>query len=272
MRVLAELKTWGLSEVRDGSVFLLTMTGPKAHAISPGYNQDGLELVHGIKTGKFGKLKPVVLSGGEESIFSAGIDLLDVMKQPSRQASRAFMTDLLTGFSQLTLEFMSLPIPTCAAINGHALAGGAVISSAADKMFGMKNQNSRFGAIETVVGIPFPPFARLAIMRHLPLPIVTDGLLFGKTFTHDEAFENKWLHGLADTKDELVEKACDCVTQLPPACYPAYGKTKIDLIQPILDYCHHHNARVLEESMDICFSDEGYPHLTQFVKAIGQKK
>ena len=248
------------------------MIGSKANPITDAFNSEGISLVQDIKAGCFGSLRPVILSGGSGPIFSAGIDLLDVMRQPTPAASRQRLTSLLHGFGALTLQVMSLPVPTVAAVNGHAMAGGAVLASAADQMIGLDSARAKFGAVESKVGIAFPGFARLAILRHLPNELVTDALLYGREFSHAEAHARRWMHALADSAEQQVEQAAQMVSRLDSACWPAYGATKLMHLQATLEYCREHDERLVEESMDIVFRPEGYSHLQAYVKAITSKQ
>lgn len=273
LRKLAELKTWRLSEEAvKGRYVVLEMIGGKARAVSLEFNEEGRELVRALKEGRFGRVRPVVVWGGESSIFSAGVDLLEVLRQPSPRESRRVLTNLLQGFSDLTLDVLSLPVPTCAAINGHALAGGVVIACATDYLVGLQGSACRFGAVETQVGIPLPPFARLLLSRHLPASMRTDALLFGKAFSHVEAAQGGWIHKLARDRSSLLGEAAETALQLAPACHASYGKTKAEMSRPILEECAETNARVLEEAMDICFSEEGFAHLQDYVQKMVQKK
>ncbi|WP_246394431.1 enoyl-CoA hydratase-related protein, partial [Pseudonocardia pini] len=54
--------------------------------------------------------------------------------------------------------------PVVAAVNGHAIAGGAVLAAAADRVL-MADGRGRFGAPELKVGVAFPQSA-LEILRH----------------------------------------------------------------------------------------------------------
>ena len=50
------------------------------------------------------------------------------------------------------------PKPVVAAINGHAIAGGAVLACCADRRI-MARESGRIGVTELLVGVPFPALA-----------------------------------------------------------------------------------------------------------------
>jgi enoyl-CoA hydratase len=93
--------------------------------------------------------RAVVLTGAGRA-FSAGVDLrrlLDGGEEYVRRFLPALDAALRTPFE--------LGKPVVAAVNGHAIAGGAVLAAAADRRL-MADGPGRIGVPEIVVGVPFP--------------------------------------------------------------------------------------------------------------------
>lgn len=102
--------------------------------------------------------RAVVITGAGRS-FSAGVDLrrlLDGGPDHARQFLPALVDALRTPFE--------LGKPVVAAVNGHAVAGGAILAAAADLVL-MADGKGRIGVPEIVVGVPFPR-AAIEVLRY----------------------------------------------------------------------------------------------------------
>ncbi|MFT6392394.1 MAG: enoyl-CoA hydratase/carnithine racemase, partial [Ilumatobacter sp.] len=111
---------------RIGDVFLLDMgEGEKR------FNPDAIAALNGAldqvedaySTGE----QVALVTTGTGKFFSNGIDL-DWMFGDEPKDVPAFLQSMMEMWARV----MSLPIPTVAAINGHAFAGGAMFSQAHD--------------------------------------------------------------------------------------------------------------------------------------------
>lgn len=93
---------------------------------------------------------PVVLTSASAKTFSAGLDLRWIMANDvTREESRRRMTETLDEFGDNTMRLFAMPVPTVAALNGHALAGGMIIACACDWRVAVNgDEETRLGAIE----------------------------------------------------------------------------------------------------------------------------
>lgn len=99
-----------------------------------------------------GRTRAVVMTGRGDC-FSAGADLKTV---PNYDAEE--QRTLLRALNGLFLAAYRLPVPTVAAINGHAIAGGMVLALAADYRVAV-DEGALFGVTEIRVGISYPATA-----------------------------------------------------------------------------------------------------------------
>ncbi|MFF5288541.1 enoyl-CoA hydratase/isomerase family protein [Paractinoplanes globisporus] len=122
----------------------------------------------------------VVLTGAGRA-FSAGVDLWRILDGGADYV-RAFLPALDAAF----LAIFGLGRPTVAAINGHAIAGGAILAAACDHRI-MADGPATIGVTELLVGVPFPPTA-LEILGHaFGEPAARRAVLTGHTLTPAEA-------------------------------------------------------------------------------------
>ena len=144
----------------------------------------------------------VVLTGAGRS-FSAGVDLWRVIDGGADYVD-AFLPALCDAF----LAVFTLGKPVVAAVNGHAIAGGAILACAADLRL-MADSGGRIGVTELLVGVPFPPAALEVVRFALGETRARTAVVTGRTFEPPEAVA-------AGFVDELVPGA-----ELPQAAVAA---------------------------------------------------
>ncbi len=160
---------------RDGGVAVLTLARPKVNALSPelvaGLRQAVAELSADPGVGA------VVLASRVERTFSAGFDLKRL-----HGLDEGPFGAFIEGFTALYRELFAGPVPVVAAVNGHAIAGGAILALAADRrVFG--DGSGRFGLTEVDLALPLPPgvveLLRAAVGDHRAAEAALFGRLYG---------------------------------------------------------------------------------------------
>ncbi|MFZ0447965.1 MAG: enoyl-CoA hydratase/isomerase family protein [Desulfatiglandaceae bacterium] len=126
----------------------------------------------------------LVVTSSHEKIFSNGIDLgwlLPFIQKGDMETAKGFLYLLNRLFKRILLY----PMPTIAAISGHAFAGGAIVSCAFDFRF-MRSDRGYFCFPEVDLGIPFLP-GMVAIIQKAIFPYKFQELqLTGKRATAEE--------------------------------------------------------------------------------------
>ena len=101
-----------------------------------------------------------LLVRGAKGAFSAGVDLNEVGSvEPERLKHFLWLLD------EVTCRLFHWPRPTIALVDGHAIAGGAILANACDIRVCEDDGRIRLGLTELKVGVPFPPKV-LAQVRH----------------------------------------------------------------------------------------------------------
>ena len=112
-----------------------------------------------IKELNYNECKAVIILGNEK-VFSAGLNLKDLMSAKERkEVSLIFGTlgDLFTSCREF-------PGPVISIVGGHAIAGGCLLALASDYRYGIHGTH-RMGLNEMYIGIDLPP-DMLSIISH----------------------------------------------------------------------------------------------------------
>jgi enoyl-CoA hydratase len=134
---------------------------------------------------------PVVLTGRGRS-FCTGLDL-----HASSALDRDALRDLMRRFHRALAAVLLWPGPVVAALQGHALAGGALLAFAAEWRL-LVHGDARFGIHGIRLGIVYPEIALEILRWRLARPSMEHALYAG------ELLGGLAAHG-AGLVDELVE-------------------------------------------------------------------
>jgi enoyl-CoA hydratase len=142
-----------------------------------------------------------VVFRGRAGMFSGGLNMKWL---PTLKGDEA--RELVETFSSTMLRVWGFPIPTVAAVGGHAVAGGCVLMSACDMRFGVEGA-FRIQMNEVLVGMAMPSWASVICRTAWAEPYANDLLLLGRPFSPGEARAAGALHGLAADEASCVAAA-----------------------------------------------------------------
>lgn len=166
-----------------------------------------------------------VVVTGDGKAFSAGVDLRAVLED-----GIDYVRPFLASLSTAVLAPFRSPKPFVAAVNGHAIAGGAIVAMACDRVLCTDDERARIGLTELAVGVPFPAAAIAISSRragtHLD-EVVLDAAL--------HAPERACALGLVDElvrSSELVASARAEASRLAAVPSTTFARTKEQLHAP----------------------------------------
>lgn len=169
--------------------------------------------------------KAVVLTG-QGKAFSAGVDLKRLSEE-----GEPYIRRFLPALHKLYESVFFHPKPVVAAVNGHAIAGGAVLACCADRRI-MGRGSGRIGVTELLVGVPFPALAFEIVRFAVPSRYLAEFTLGAATYESDIALERGWIDELADPA-ELVTNAIGAARDLAKLSPPAFAQTKMQIRQTV---------------------------------------
>lgn len=178
-------------EVTDG-VAVVTLDAP--HRRNGMRVQMLVDVLHALdRADRDPEVRAVIVTGAGES-FSVGADL-----DGPETLSRALVEDIdghtPTGYREpagrISERLFAMCKPVIAALNGHAIGGGATIAAAMD--IRVASENARFGFVFTQRGVVPEGASSWFLPRLVGLGRATDWLLTGRVFDAAEAYEAGYL-------------------------------------------------------------------------------
>jgi enoyl-CoA hydratase len=206
-----------LSTEDRGDVTVITLEHGRVNALD-------LELLEAITGAVTASDRALVITGAGSS-FSAGVDLRRIV-----DGGASYTADFLVALSRMFRAVFDHPRPTVAAVNGHAIAGGAVLAFACDARV---MAGGRFGLSELTVGVPFP-VAALEVVRHALGPGADRAVLRAEVVDRDQALALRWIDEV-EWADELLPRAVTMAGELAAIPAGVYAAIKERLHRPAID-------------------------------------
>jgi len=193
----------------------IVIAGPAKNALGTGVLQSLRDQIAAAGTA------PLFVQG-EGDAFSAGLDLKEVLGADADHLRR--FLDLL---NDVVVGLFRHPAPTVAAVQGHAIAGGALVARACDHVVATTDAGCKIGLNETALGLLFPPRI-LAVVRHrLPRRFHTEVLLGAHLYDPVGAERCGLVDELAPDVGGTARARFDALAAHPA---PAYAANKAQLI------------------------------------------
>lgn len=213
--------------VVDGNVAVLTMNNGENR-----FNFDSLKAFAAILDEIEGedKVNALVTTSAHDKIWSNGIDL-DWLLPAIQKEGEALMDRFRRAMFTLFRRVLTFPMPTVAAMNGHAFAAGAFLSFAHDFRF-MRSDRGWLCMPEVDLGIPLGQVFLAFSKRVLPMHLLEEMEYTGRRLTAAEC-ESYHIIRKACPLDQLMGEAVGFAKALNKR-RDIILKMKLETHQPIL--------------------------------------
>lgn len=197
-------------------VLTMDMPGQSANTMNGVYREAMAKTIARLEAEKEG-IAGVVLTSAKKTFFAGG-DLNELIKVTKADAP-AFYQGILELKGQLR-RLETLGKPVVAAINGAALGGGWEICLACHHRIALDNPGVQLGLPEVTLGLLPGGGGIVRMVRLLGLEKALPYLAEGKKVRPAEALKAGLIHELADSPEEMLEKARAWILANPAAKQP----------------------------------------------------
>jgi len=194
---------------KDG-VRTLTLDRPEQrNALTPQMQDELIAELEAITDDR--SVRVMVLTGAGGA-FCAGLDLAELQKMGDKSAE-----ELEADGKRVARMFQALyqvPVPTIAAVNGHAIAGGTGLATICDFTYAV--EFAQFGYTEVKIG-----FVPAVVSAYLTMQVgekrARELLLTGRLFSAEEAMRMGLVTEIAMDLWSHVERLCELLKNNSPA-------------------------------------------------------
>ncbi len=218
---------------REGGTAVLTLASDKVNALDREVLDEIAVFVKYCEQDP--DISALILTGAG-NVFSAGLNVSEVLAH-----EKSYTDALLESLTAALVGLFRCPLPTVAAINGAAIAGGCLLACTCDKR--LIADEARIGVTELKVGVAFPVVA-IELLKHVCGPraeqlIFDAGLLsaedacgFGLAHQHLPRFE---LQAAAITAAEQLAALDAGAYALAKSSVRGVALSAIDGSDPVFD-------------------------------------
>jgi enoyl-CoA hydratase len=207
-----------------GSIAIMRLNAPPVNALD---REVLLAITRTLGEIERSDARAIVMTGSG-SAFSAGADLFRVLNEGDEY--------LRTSLAALTEAFGTLfqfPRPVVAAVNGHAIAGGAVLVCACDYRIATAGDH-KIGFAELRVGVPFPAWA-LEIARWGTRPENLQEVIYlGRSYDPAAAKDRGLVDEIVDP-DALIGRALQMAERLAEIPGASFSLMKESMRRPVVE-------------------------------------
>ncbi len=235
------MKTISIEQRKN--IAIISLTGGVTHPVGHELVSELSEALKEVKQGARG----LVLSGGE-NFFSIGLNLPELLLLDRKQ-----MSEFWSRFIQLCFDLYTLPMPTGAAVTGHAPAAGTIFAIACDFRF-IAEGKKMMGLNEIKIGIPTPYLADLMLRQLVGDRVATEMLYFGSFFMPDQARQMHLVDQVLP-QTSVLPSMVQKISDLAASSAEAFRAMKKARVEDIEDKYHRNIASYNEMFLSCWFAD-----------------
>ncbi|XP_004497837.1 enoyl-CoA delta isomerase 2, peroxisomal-like [Cicer arietinum] len=192
---------------KRGSLFILTLTShdDEQHRLNPTLLSSILTAIS--KVNSQATVGSALVTTAHGRFFCNGFDFRYAQAAGSQSEARIRLRRMSDSLRPVIAALFSLPMPTVAAVSGHAAAAGLILAMAHDYVL-MRSDRGVLYMPEVDLGITVPDyFAAVVTAKIGPAMALRDVLLRGMKVRAKEAVEMGIVNTAHDSEDGTVEAA-----------------------------------------------------------------
>ncbi|XP_055596907.1 enoyl-CoA delta isomerase 1, mitochondrial-like [Uranotaenia lowii] len=146
------------------------------------------------------KSRGMILTSSSKSVFSAGLDIMEMYKQKPER-----MKEFWSTLQDVWFKLYGSPFATVAVINGHSPAGGCLLSMCCE--YRVMLPKFTIGLNETQLGIVAPTWFMATMRNTISRRDAELALTLGTLFSTDEALNVGMIDEIVQSKEEGIARA-----------------------------------------------------------------
>ncbi len=166
-------------------------------------------------------IKAIVVTSSDPKSFSQGVDVQWVAQAQARKDLEIISKWIYTNH-EVFKAMMLAPVPTIAAITGHAFGNGAMLAGACDFRF-MRADRGYFCLPEIDLGIQFVPSMLAWMRRIMPHHFFHRLVLSGDRVTAEEMLDNHVITKACADYDQTIAEAV--------AYAKTFNKSRVNMVE-----------------------------------------
>lgn len=204
-------------EKNADNIVILTFDSPNqsANTMNADFRSALAEAVDKLKAD--GTISGIIFRSAKKTFFAGG-DLDELIQATPEHATEFF--NMIEAMKAQLRYIETRGIPVVAALNGTALGGGWEIALCAHHRIALNDSRSKFGLPEVTLGLLPGGGGIVRSVRLLGLQTAFPLLMEGKQFGVDNAKSLGLIHDVADSADELLDKAIAWIKANPKSQQP----------------------------------------------------
>ncbi|XVE99530.1 hypothetical protein REPUB_Repub03eG0207000 [Reevesia pubescens] len=193
---------------KRGNLFILTLTGEDEHRLNPTRIDAIRSALNRIRSGSTSHSGSVLITTAHGKFFSNGYDLAWAGSSPEKIRLMSSKLRALVG------DFISFPMPTVAAITGHASAAGFILALSHDYIV-MRNDRGFLYMSEMNIGLKIPAWFIAVISCKIGDAMVRrEVVMKAKKLTAKQGVKGGIIDAAYDSAEETVKGAIELGEEL----------------------------------------------------------
>jgi len=210
--------------------------------------------------------KGMILTSNLPTIFSAGLDIMEMYKPKQER-----MANFWSSLQQLWMDLYGTKLITIAAINGHAPAGGCLLSLSCDYRIMVAGKYT-IGLNETQLGIVAPLWFQGVMQNTIGTRLTELSLNLGKLYSVEEALKINLIDDVAANQDELMQKAKNEMVKWMKIPGIARQLTKSNLRKKHIDALLQYREQDIATFVGFASAEKTQQSLGMYLEALKKKK
>ncbi|KAF5453535.1 hypothetical protein F2P56_028432 [Juglans regia] len=216
---------------KRGKIFILTLTGAGEHRLNPMLLDEVQSALRRVRDESISSPSSALITTAQGKFFSNGYDLDWAGSSPSRYQL------MVSKLESLVADLISLPMPTIAAVSGHASAAGFILALSHDYILMRKDRGFLYMS-ELDINRVIPAWFVALIECKIGSPMTRRHLvLTAAKVTAKEAVEKGIIDSAHDSAEETVKAALRFGEELVGTEWNrhVYAQIRMNLLSGVLD-------------------------------------